>query len=990
VIKVLALNPFTNIRGSSISIKAIAGNPLHLGSGEVWLKGDVNSVLRSLVELPIFGTAVVNKGTWDQAYKLGGMSSASYKQPLTPSKTPTPIQIVSGRDGRIYAAIPTSATEVRLTALTGGNTALGGRPDFSGAAKAFFNAVNTGRLDRDQVGLSSKISMQGIGQNPLSPTASLLQDSIASLRTGTGKLGPGYLLGDPLTGVTRYREALLASVKGDLTKLTAEERMLVAKAINFESQDQLNKRLDALNFSQPSTVTALRTKVAEYDQLLDKLSKMDLAIAREKFPTSYAKAVIDEAAILTTVKLDTPNLNDPQSRAKFVNQYSNGAMPDELRNAIAGATLTNAAGTLGFRFVVGAVEKKAPALLGGPFGYVLAGAGTVMTLTEGLEIADSIKKYFALDAKIMNPKSQFNARELAAAARELTVLKCEIASKLIGMTYNVADLAITAKASARANKLRDAGNTGKPITVRPSSTSGSTAATPSKPKNPGATAEAPNTPVPEVSGLPKVKRSTIPKVTALPGVNNIVPFERFGGTSLVLAGNTPNPNKPGAAELYAALEVATGKAGNPDTIKLLLSAQKAPADPKSVIQIDSNTVIALDPKRAGHGLLATTGPGQKIVSTPIMVSMVGRQMVIKLSAGKAKPTTATSAQSGAQGGAQGNDQSTGGAAKPSKKTTSAAGSDGASGGGAVPPGGKRRTSAASPDPEDKSNRHPTSGLNAAMLSPELRILFQINQLKAENLTMEGFRNLLADTGCRGPTTSMLLLAKWIKQRKPQWLVTDEQLKRPSLLGKEVAEILSAGEKGRIPKTLIELAEARKWIRFNRNQLSTEISSALKKVLVNLNPSPQKVLELGSGNGFGSEAVLNAFPKASVIAVDLDTDALARLRTRAGPNKHRLSTQTMSAVELRYPTNVDLVIAERLFPHLDEQSLEKVLEKTQVALNSNGILVCDFYTTDHLNAKSRGAFYRGEKAIRELVLKHFFIVSESNDSGLMSLILKPKK
>jgi hypothetical protein len=705
VIKVLALNPFTNIRGSSISIKAIAGNPLHLGSGEVWLKGDVNSVLRSLVELPIFGTAVVNKGTWDQAYKLGGMSSASYKQPLTPSKTPTPIQIVSGRDGRIYAAIPTSATEVRLTALTGGNTALGGRPDFSGAAKAFFNAVNTGRLDRDQVGLSSKISMQGIGQNPLSPTASLLQDSIASLRTGTGKLGPGYLLGDPLTGVTRYREALLASVKGDLTKLTAEERMLVAKAINFESQDQLNKRLDALNFSQPSTVTALRTKVAEYDQLLDKLSKMDLAIAREKFPTSYAKAVIDEAAILTTVKLDTPNLNDPQSRAKFVNQYSNGAMPDELRNAIAGATLTNAAGTLGFRFVVGAVEKKAPALLGGPFGYVLAGAGTVMTLTEGLEIADSIKKYFALDAKIMNPKSQFNARELAAAARELTVLKCEIASKLIGMTYNVADLAITAKASARANKLRDAGNTGKPITVRPSSTSGSTAATPSKPKNPGATAEAPNTPVPEVSGLPKVKRSTIPKVTALPGVNNIVPFERFGGTSLVLAGNTPNPNKPGAAELYAALEVATGKAGNPDTIKLLLSAQKAPADPKSVIQIDSNTVIALDPKRAGHGLLATTGPGQKIVSTPIMVSMVGRQMVIKLSAGKAKPTTATSAQSGAQGGAQGNDQSTGGAAKPSKKTTSAAGSDGASGGGAVPPGGRtgKKTAATQP-PDDANNK----------------------------------------------------------------------------------------------------------------------------------------------------------------------------------------------------------------------------------------------------------------------------------------------
>jgi hypothetical protein len=100
--------------------------------------------------------------------------------------------------------------------------------------------------------------------------------------------------------------------------------------------------------------------------------------------------------------------------------------------------------------------------------------------------------------------------------------------------------------------------------------------------------------------------------------------------------------------------------------------------------------------------------------------------------------------------------------------------------------------------------------------------------------------------------------------------------------------------------------------------------------------------------------------------------------------------TGDVVTVAFPKNQDLIIAERLFPHLDNSAVATVLMKASQSLSSNGVLVADFYTKEHHNAKSRGANYRDIAEIRKLVERDFTIISEKNVGGLVTFVLKPKR
>jgi precorrin-6B methylase 2 len=273
------------------------------------------------------------------------------------------------------------------------------------------------------------------------------------------------------------------------------------------------------------------------------------------------------------------------------------------------------------------------------------------------------------------------------------------------------------------------------------------------------------------------------------------------------------------------------------------------------------------------------------------------------------------------------------------------------------------------------------------LSPELRFIFESNQVKLERLNADRFREVLADTGANGPNSSMLSLAIWVKAQHPSWLTNSDGTS--SLLGKEIAHIIEGGAKAEIPKTLRTLADDRKWIRFNRNEIPRGMSPGLTTALQGLN-APQRVLEIGAGNGYTSQEILNTYPRAKVTAIDGDAAALDGLSARVGSKKSRLTTVVGDVRSINFPTKQDLIIAERLFAHLNDAEVGAVLTKAAASLNTNGVLVADFYTTAHGSAKSRGANYRSIEDIRNLVARDFVIVSEKDFGGLVTFVLKRKQ
>ena len=114
----------------------------------------------------------------------------------------------------------------------------------------------------------------------------------------------------------------------------------------------------------------------------------------------------------------------------------------------------------------------------------------------------------------------------------------------------------------------------------------------------------------------------------------------------------------------------------------------------------------------------------------------------------------------------------------------------------------------------------------------------------------------------------------------------------------------------------------------------------------------RILDIGCGPG----DILDHLPDVRYLGVDMDTRYIAAARKRFG-NRGEFRCESATETVLREPASFDLVMANGVLHHLDDEEVNKVLTLARRALKPNGRLV----THD-------GAFLAEQSAIEALLLK----------------------
>ena len=271
-------------------------------------------------------------------------------------------------------------------------------------------------------------------------------------------------------------------------------------------------------------------------------------------------------------------------------------------------------------------------------------------------------------------------------------------------------------------------------------------------------------------------------------------------------------------------------------------------------------------------------------------------------------------------------------------------------------------------------------------NPSVKVQLDLRWLSPDRFTAKSARDFLADVASMGPNPVLPDVAAWLQKAHPSFMQANG-----GVLGREVKALIAGGKRGQVPQSLAAHAESRKWTRYNAGDLATSptaaLSNAVSQHFSEAHPL-RRVLDLGSGNGIASRYVLAQDAQTSVTAVDGDRAALTRLKASVPPGaRSRLTTVRGDVTRVDYGKAQDLVVAERLFPHLNDTQVSSVMSKASAALKPGGIMVCDFLTTDHGSAKSRGANYRTEAQALGLVPASFQILSSQSSGGIMRLTLQ---
>jgi Tellurite resistance protein TehB len=304
-------------------------------------------------------------------------------------------------------------------------------------------------------------------------------------------------------------------------------------------------------------------------------------------------------------------------------------------------------------------------------------------------------------------------------------------------------------------------------------------------------------------------------------------------------------------------------------------------------------------------------------------------------------------------------------------------------GTSTPPTQTIRSAAASP--QVRKNVVPKHSTPSVPPPPSVQGLLELKGLSARMLTASSARDLLADAAAMGPNPGLPQLAGWLQRAFPKFMSAGD-----GVFGREVAQIVAGGTKGPVPKTLAAHAESRRWIRYNAGDLATEHSAALTQVVTSRFSAQlplRSALDLGSGNGLASRYLLGQASRPKVTAIYSDGNSLKRLVASAGTDaRARLTTEAGDVTTAAYGKNYDLVVAERLFPHLNDTQVTAVLNKAHDAMSAKGVMVCDFFTTEHGSARSRGAHYRSEAQALALVPASMRVVDAQSDGGILKLTL----
>ncbi len=275
----------------------------------------------------------------------------------------------------------------------------------------------------------------------------------------------------------------------------------------------------------------------------------------------------------------------------------------------------------------------------------------------------------------------------------------------------------------------------------------------------------------------------------------------------------------------------------------------------------------------------------------------------------------------------------------------------------------------------------------------LASLLKKHGLDGGEVSAEAARVALANTGLYGPTTDIRVMAQWVAREHPHLL--QDSPGEANLLGKEVAEILRSGDKPGLPSSLKEHAhsDAVKWPRFNKAEFAKDPSSVVTEASLRLKQSAinaPRIVEYGPGGGAAVRRLLSDNPSASATLVGVDPANLTRL-TQAIPADmaSRVTTLTGDASKTKLGQGVDLIVAERLLPHMSDADATQLIQNASASLKPGGELIVDFYTTDHLTSRSRNAEYRDAASINKIIGDDFVVSRRTEQTGLISLVLVKK-
>lgn len=103
-------------------------------------------------------------------------------------------------------------------------------------------------------------------------------------------------------------------------------------------------------------------------------------------------------------------------------------------------------------------------------------------------------------------------------------------------------------------------------------------------------------------------------------------------------------------------------------------------------------------------------------------------------------------------------------------------------------------------------------------------------------------------------------------------------------------------------------------------------------------NPKRIVDLGCGTGNLSEGILNQYPEAEVLAVDLSESILkeASLRLKNYPNITYLN-KDFNQLHLE-DNSIDLIVSSIAIHHLTDIQKEKLLKKIYAWLSPNGVII----------------------------------------------------
>jgi tRNA (cmo5U34)-methyltransferase len=115
-------------------------------------------------------------------------------------------------------------------------------------------------------------------------------------------------------------------------------------------------------------------------------------------------------------------------------------------------------------------------------------------------------------------------------------------------------------------------------------------------------------------------------------------------------------------------------------------------------------------------------------------------------------------------------------------------------------------------------------------------------------------------------------------------------------------------------------------------------SALVAVVWHSIDRPRFILDLGVGTGALAERMLQAFPEARVVGIDLVSDFIEQARDRLQRFENRADLVCADVTATTLPDDCDVVVSSFVFHHLEDDAKRDLCRRIHAALRPGGLLV----------------------------------------------------